>query len=64
MRTTRIHIRPVFIDIAEIEDGPDDTYEPYAVLRAKTKHLAELLSCTEQEAERLILDRAGSTDPL
>jgi hypothetical protein len=33
--------------------------DPYAVLRAKTIHLAELLHCSEAEAERLILDRVG-----
>ena len=34
--------------------------DPYAVLRAKTEHLADLLGCTEQQAERLILDRIGN----
>ena len=33
--------------------------DPYAVLRAKTVHMAELLGCSEQDAERLILDRVG-----
>lgn len=34
--------------------------DPYAVLRAKTMHMAELLGCTEADAERLILDRVGA----
>ncbi|MDM0116904.1 hypothetical protein QTI66_32780 [Variovorax sp. J22R133] len=43
-------------------DEAISTPDPYAVLRAKTLHLAELLDCTEAEAERIILERLGSTD--
>lgn len=35
----------------------DDSTDPYVVLRRKTKHLAELLDCTEAEAERIILEK-------
>ena len=34
--------------------------DPYAVLRAKTIHMAELLGCSEAEAERVILNRVGN----
>lgn len=55
-----IRIRQVTeVSIEEIEDTPDETFEPYAVLRAKTLHLAELLGCDEAQAERLLLDRLG-----
>lgn len=37
---------------------PDSTTEPYAMLRAKAERLAELLDCTPDEAERVILARA------
>ncbi|MBS0453985.1 MAG: hypothetical protein JSS14_22005 [Proteobacteria bacterium] len=33
--------------------------DPYAVLRAKTVAVAELLGCDEGEAERIIFERAG-----
>lgn len=55
--------RPVTVTIVPIDDAhdiPDETYEPYAVLRAKSQLLAEFLGCTEDEAERVILERVTS----
>ncbi len=51
----------VEVSIEDIEDTADYTFEPYAVLRAKTQHLAELLGCDETTAERLLLDRLGAS---
>ena len=48
------------ISIEDIEDTADTTWEPYAVLRAKTEHLADLLGCDEATAERILLDRLGA----
>ena len=48
------------VSIEDIEDTADTTWEPYAVLRAKTEHLAELLGCDEAQAERILLDRLGA----
>ena len=44
----------------EQRDVPDSSLDPYAVLRAKTVGLADLLGCTEAEAERLILNRCDA----
>ena len=49
------------ISIHDVEEAADETYEPYAVLRAKTQHLAELLDCSEEIAERILLDRLGAS---
>ena len=49
------------ISVEDIDDVGDETFEPYAVLRAKTEHLAELLGCDEATAERLLLDRLGAS---
>jgi hypothetical protein len=43
--------------ILEVEDEPDYTYTPEAVLRAKSELLAEFLGCEVHDAERLLLDR-------
>ena len=48
------------VSIEDIEDTADTTWEPYAVLRAKTEDLAELLGCDEAQAERILLDRLGA----
>lgn len=48
------------VSITDIEDTADETYEPYAVLRAKTERIAELLGCDESVAERIVLDRIDS----
>lgn len=48
------------VSITDIEDAADETYEPYAVLRAKTERIAELLGCDESIAERIVLDRIDS----
>ena len=39
----------------------DERSDPYAVLRAKSELLAEFLGCTEDEAERVILNRVCDT---
>lgn len=60
-RTSRLVRSEIsFVSIEEVSESelieltaPD----PYAVLRAKTKQVAELLRCSEPEAERLILSR-------
>ena len=60
MRRIRIKtISVTEISFDDVEDTADETWEPYAVLRAKTQHLAELLGCDEAEAERILLDRLG-----
>jgi len=46
-----------FVPLDERHDEPDHSTDPYVVLRRKTKHLAELLECTEAEAERIILEK-------
>lgn len=56
-RQPAITMRVEFVSYNEIEDGPDETYEPYTVLRAKSELLADFLGCTADQAERLILER-------
>lgn len=56
----KITIKAFEISINEVEDTPDETWEPYAMLRAKTEHLAELLGCDEATAERILLDRLAA----
>lgn len=56
-RQPTIHMRVEFVSYDELEDGPDETYEPYAVLRAKSELLADFLGCSADQAERLILER-------
>lgn len=41
----------------EVEDKLTALEDPYIVFTNKVTHLAELLSCTEREAERIILAR-------
>lgn len=41
----------------EQQDIADSSADPYEILRAKTMGLADLLHCTEAEAERIILNR-------
>lgn len=52
-----------FTDLAEHEAAQvaDATRpsDPYEVLVRKVTHLAELLKCSEHEAEDIILDRIG-----
>jgi hypothetical protein len=43
--------------VLEIEDEPDFSFTPEAVLRAKSELLAEFLGCEVHDAERLLLDR-------
>lgn len=38
-------------------DLADDTFEPSNVIARKIEAVAELLGCTEAEAERIVLDR-------
>lgn len=37
-------------------DLADDTYEPANVIGRKVDAIVELLGCTEEEAERIVLD--------
>jgi hypothetical protein len=43
--------------VLEVEDEPDFSFTPEAVLRAKSELLAEFLGCEVHDAERLLLDR-------
>ena len=45
------------ISISDVEDFGDESFGPEAMLRAKAELLADYLGCTEDEAERLILNR-------
>ena len=42
-------------------DEANHTPDPYEVLTAKVAHLAELLGCSEAEAENILLDRIGNS---
>lgn len=50
--TIKRYVEEVSIEL--IEDQPDETYEPTAVLRAKAERLGEYLGITADEAEQLI----------
>ena len=39
-------------------DVPDETYDPYEILRRRTLLVAEGLGVTEAEAERMVLGKA------
>ena len=52
---TRIYI--TFIDIDDVPDEASTEYEPSEVLQRKINALAELLDCSPEEAERILLDR-------
>jgi hypothetical protein len=41
----------------EMAKSVDPRGDPYRVLRAKTRALAELLNCSEAEAEAILLNR-------
>lgn len=57
----QVELRVEFVSMEDISvEIADITHEPYTVLRSKTKQVSELLGCTEEEAERLILDRLGA----
>lgn len=43
---------------AQVEDSTKPA-DPYEVLVRKVTHLAQLLNVSEQEAERILLDRIG-----
>lgn len=58
MAVIRIHTQSfTSISISDVEDFGDESFGPEAMLRAKAELLADYLGCTEDEAERLILDR-------
>lgn len=62
MKAIRIKTMSVTeVSFDDIEETADETWEPYAVLRAKTQHLAELLGCDEAQAERILLERLGTS---
>lgn len=54
---TKQRVEITIVPLDDARELADETYEPYAVLRAKSEMLAEFLGCTDDEAERLILDR-------
>ncbi len=39
-------------------DVPDETYDPYEILRRRTLTVAEVLGVSEAEAERMVLGKA------
>ena len=45
------------IEFADIDDMVSTEYEPSEVLQRKIEALAEMLNCTEEEAERAFFDR-------
>lgn len=50
----------VFITVLCIDDVPEEAsteYEPTEVLQRKIEALAEILNCTEEEAERAFFER-------
>ena len=58
MTVIRIHTQSfTSISISDVEDFGDESFGPEAMLRAKAELLADYLGCTEDEAERLILNR-------
>lgn len=58
MTVIRIHTQSfTTVSINEVEDYGDESFGPEAMLRAKAELLADYLGCTEDEAERLILNR-------
>lgn len=58
MAVIRIHTQSfTSISISDVEDYGDESFGPEAMLRAKAELLADYLGCTEDEAERLILNR-------
>lgn len=59
-RTRRIEVVSLTDHYDEQRDVPDHSTDPYVMLRRKTKGLAELLNCSEEEAERLILQRCDA----
>ena len=44
----------------QLDDKQSDLTDPLTVLEAKITHLAELLGCTEEHAERVLFKRIGS----
>lgn len=44
----------------EQRDVVDHSTDPYVVLRRKTQGLAELLGCSEAEAQRMILEKCDA----
>ena len=58
MAVIRIHTQSfTTVSIDQVEDYGDESFGPEAMLRAKAELLADYLGCTEDEAERLILNR-------
>lgn len=41
----------------DVPDVPDETYDPYEILRRRTLLVAEGLGVTEAEAERIVLGK-------
>ena len=47
-------------ELAQVEAQVSDLSDPYLVLIRKVTHLANMLGCTEDEAERVLFNRMGS----
>lgn len=45
------------VHIDEAKDLTSTEHEPYEVYVRKIEHLAQILDCTEEQAERLLLER-------
>ena len=47
-------------ELRQVEESTGDLSDPYLVLVRKVTHLANLLGCSEDEAERVLLNRIGA----
>ena len=47
-------------ELEQVMAQTNDMTDPYEVLTRKVTHLAALLRCSEEQAERIILDRIGA----
>ena len=56
-RVKRQRITTEEISLTTFSDAPDETYDPYEILRRRTLLVAEGLGVTEAEAERIVLGK-------
>ena len=54
---TTINVAFIVTDSTDIEDHASLEYEPSQVLERKIEALAEILGCTEEQAERVFFER-------
>lgn len=54
---TTINVAFVICDSNDVEDHASLDYEPSQVLERKIEALAEILGCTEEQAERVFFER-------